>query len=112
MLKVLLIITDIIALPEESIYMIDEYENSLGINAIDFLPQLLIDHGGQNQYFITTHHPYLINNMPIKHWRIFNRKGSTVTVKSGIEFEERFGKSKQEGFIQLINDPFYYEGST
>ena len=39
MQKVLLLISDIITLPKGSFYMIDEYENSLGINAIDFLPE-------------------------------------------------------------------------
>ena len=70
MQKVLLIITDILTLPGDCVYIIDEYENSLGVNAIDFLPSFLIDHAGNNKFFITTHHPYLINNMPMKTWRI------------------------------------------
>ncbi len=107
MQKVLLIITDIITLPKGSIYIIDEYENSLGINAIDFLPEFLIEHGTNIQIFITTHHPYLINSMPMKTWRVFNRIGSKVFIKRGTEFEKRYGKSKQKAFIQLINDPFY-----
>lgn len=107
MQKVLLIITDIITLPKGSIYIIDEYENSLGINAIDFLPEFLADYGTDIQFLITTHHPYLINNMPMKTWRIFHRDGSSVSIKDGKEFEERYGKSKQQAFIQLINDPFY-----
>ena len=111
MQKVLLIISDVLSLPRGSIYIIDEYENSLGVNAIDFLPQFLIDYGAENQFFVTTHHPYLINSMPIKNWSVFNRKGSIVTVKRGSELEERFGKSKQKAFIQLMNDPFYAEVS-
>lgn len=107
MQKVLLIIADIITLPKGSIYVIDEYENSLGINAIDFLPEFLADYGTDIQFLITTHHPYLINNMPMKTWRIFHRNGSSVSIKDGKEFEERYGKSKQKAFIQLINDPFY-----
>ena len=107
MQKVLLIITDIITLPKGSIYIIDEYENSLGINAIDFLPEFLDDYGTGIQFLITTHHPYLINNMPMKTWRVFHRNGSSVSIKDGKEFEERYGKSKQKAFVQLINDPFY-----
>ncbi len=110
MQKVLLIMTDIIALPPNSLYLIDEYENSLGINAIDFLPSFLADHGTNKQFIITTHHPYLINNMPIENWQIFHRKGSNVTIKNGNEYVEKFGQSKQKAFIQLINDPFYSEG--
>jgi len=110
MQKVLLIIADIITLPKGSIYLMDEYENSLGINAIDFLPQFLVDHGKDIQFFITTHHPYLINSMPMKTWRVFHRDGSKVFIKSGVEFEQKYGKSKQKAFIQLINDPFYAGG--
>lgn len=110
MQKVLLIVTDILTLPGGSIYLIDEYENSLGINAIDFLPSFLLDHAGKNQFFITTHHPYLINNMPIRNWRVFTRKGSEVHITLGEELEKKFGKSKQKAFIQLINDPIYTEG--
>jgi hypothetical protein len=111
MQKVLLIITDILTLPVGSVYIIDEYENSLGVNAIDFLPGFLLDHGGDSQYFITTHHPYLINSMPVRNWRIFSRQGSAVRIKSGSDLEERFGKSKQKAFIQLINDPYYADGA-
>ena len=107
MQKVLLIIADIITLPKGSIYIIDEYENSLGINAIDFLPDFLVDHGANIQFLVTTHHPYLINSMPMKTWRVFHRDGSKVSIKGGEEFEQKYGKSKQKAFIQLINDPFY-----
>ena len=107
MQKVLLIIADIITLPKGSIYVIDEYENSLGINAIDFLPEFLDDYGTDIQFLITTHHPYLINNMPMETWKVFHRNGSSVSIKDGKEFEERYGKSKQKAFVQLINDPFY-----
>lgn len=107
MQKVLLIIADIITLPKGSIYILDEYENSLGINAIDFLPDFLATHGTAIQFFITTHHPYLINSMPMKTWRVFHRNGSSVSVKAGTELEEKYGKSKQKVFVQLINDPFY-----
>ncbi len=108
MQKVLLIITDILLLPQNSTYIIDEYENSLGINAIDFLPEFLLAHANPNtQFFITTHHPYLINSMPIEHWRIFHREGSSVMVKNGTELKERYGKSKQKAFVLLMNDPLY-----
>jgi AAA15 family ATPase/GTPase len=107
MQKVLLIVTDVLTLPKGSIYIIDEYENSLGTNAIDFLPQFLTDHGENGQFFITTHHPYLINSMPMRTWKVFRRQGGKVSIKSGEEFEEKYGKSKQRAFIQLINDPFY-----
>lgn len=110
MQKVLLILTDSFLLPEGGIYLIDEYENSLGISAIDFFPNFLLTFEKDAQFMITSHHPYIVNNIPVSNWLIFHRKGSEVSVKYGESLKERFGKSKQQAFIQLINDPFYTEG--
>jgi AAA15 family ATPase/GTPase len=110
MQKVLLILTDAYTLPTGSIYIIDEYENSLGVNAIDFFPNFLLEFDRDIQFFLTSHHPYIINEIPPRNWYVFHRKGTTVTIKYGEEIEKRFGKSKQRAFIQLINDSFYTEG--
>jgi len=111
MKKVLLILCDIFILPEEGcVYLIDEYENSLGVNAINFFPSLLFEAANKSQFIITSHHPYIIGNVPVKDWIILHRKGNTVHVKQGEELEEKFGKSKQKAFVQLINEPFYVEG--
>ena len=111
MAKVLLILTDIFRLPKEgAVYLIDEYENSLGISAINFFPNVLFETESPSQFIITSHHPYIISNVPVKDWVILHRKGNSVLVKQGNELEERFSKSKQKAFIQLINDPFYSEG--
>lgn len=107
MQKVLLILTDVLTMHEGSIYIIDEYENSLGVNAINFLPGYLAEYGGKLQFLITSHHPYLINNMPVSSWHVFHRVGSEVTIKSGEELQKKYGKSKQDAFIQLLNDPLY-----
>jgi hypothetical protein len=110
MQKVLLILTDSYTLSEDSIYIIDEYENSLGLNAIDFFPNFLLGFEKKIQFFLTSHHPYIINEIPPKNWYVFNRRGNKVTIKYGEEIEKRFGKSRQQAFIQLINDPFYIDG--
>jgi hypothetical protein len=110
MQKVLRILTDSYIMPNEVIYLVDEYENSLGINAIDFFPKFLTEKDTLNQIILTSHHPYIINQIPVKNWFIFHRKGHNVAIKFGDELIERFGKSKQQSFIQLINDPFYIEG--
>jgi predicted ATPase len=110
MKKVLLMLTDIKILPSTGcVYLIDEYENSLGINAINFFPTMLIEADSQSQFIITSHHPYIIGNVPVKNWIVFNRKGNTIAVKQGDELEDRYSKSKQQAFIQLINDPFFVE---
>jgi len=111
MKKVLLILTDIFTMPENGgVYLLDEYENSLGINAINFFPSILFESGTKSQFIITSHHPYIIGNIPVKSWIVLHRKGKEVLVKQGAEIEERYSKSKQKAFVQLINDPFYTEG--
>ena len=107
MQKVLLIVLDIYLIPKGGIYLIDEYENSLGVNAIDFFPDFISSLGINNQFIITSHHPYLINRIPVKNWYVFQRKGCNVTIRYGEELVNRFGKSKQQAFLQLINDPIY-----
>lgn len=111
MLKVLLILTDLALLNKGAVYMIDEYENSLGVNAIDFLPELLLQYQEKIQFLIISHHPYLINNISIKDWFVFGRTGSKIRIKYGEELAERYSRSKQQAFIKLVNDPFYVEGS-
>jgi len=110
MQKVLLLLLDSFLIPEGGIFLIDEYENSLGLSAIDFLPDFLTETDLNNQFFITSHHPYIINNIPIENWLVFHRKGLQVKIKSGTELKEKFGKSKQKYFLQLVNDSFYKEG--
>lgn len=110
MQKVLLIITDILTAPSEMLYMIDEYENSLGVNAIDFLAPFLIECGGDRQFIVTSHHPILINAIPVLDWYVFHRKGTRIEVVYGPQLADRYGVSKQQKFTQLLNDPIFAEG--
>jgi energy-coupling factor transporter ATP-binding protein EcfA2 len=110
MQKALLILTDIYSLPAGAIYLIDEYENSLGVSVIDFLSDGLDELEKDIQVIITSHHPYVINQIPIENWIVFHRDGSEVTARYGKENIEHYGKSKQQQFIQLINDPFFNRG--
>lgn len=110
MQKVILILSDVLTLPDGSIYIIDEYENSLGISAIDFFPEFVLDLEKEIQFFVTSHHPYIINAIPPSNWYVFHRKGTQVSIQHGDELTEKFGKSRQKAFIQLLNDPFYTKG--
>lgn len=109
MLKVLLLATDIFSLPKGSVYIIDEYENSLGLSAINAFPTILSELDGSSQFIITSHHPYIINKIPVSDWFVFNRTGSHVKIKYGAKLVEQYGASSQKAFVQLLNDPFYGE---
>jgi predicted ATPase len=108
MLKTLAHITEIHLLPEGSILLIDEFENSLGVNCIDVISEL-INKRQDVQFILTSHHPYIINKIPMKHWKIITRKGSLVTAHKATDYEELSG-SKHKAFTQLINLPDYIEG--
>lgn len=110
MQKVLLIITDLYALPNDVVYMIDEYENSLGVSAINILPEILFSGDVPFQVFVTSHHPYIIKNFPVEYWYIAHRNGSNVEFAHGKELAARYKVSSQDQYTQLINDPVYSEG--
>jgi energy-coupling factor transporter ATP-binding protein EcfA2 len=110
MQKTLLILTDVFTLPSGSIYLIDEYENSLGMNSINCFPDLILKEDVDIQFIITSHHPYIINKFPIKNWYVLHRIGSDVHILYGKDVVERYGISKQQAYIKLLNDSFFIEG--
>lgn len=107
MRKVLMQISEIYLSPPGTVILIDEFENSLGVNCIDILPELLAANRNL-QFIITSHHPYIINNIGLEHWKILTRNGSVVTAKNAQDFD--LGKSRHDAFIQLINLEAYSEG--
>ena len=108
MLKTLTHIVEIYLLAEGSILLIDEFENSLGVNCIDVVSELLSDRK-DIQFILTSHHPYIINKIPMQYWKIITRKGSVVTATNATDYEELSG-SRHKVFTQLINLPDYTEG--
>jgi len=107
MLKSLIFIADMYLCAEGTVVLIDEFENSLGVNCIDIIDDLLFENRNL-QYIITSHHPYIINNVPMAHWKIVTRNGSVVSVKNANEF--KLGKSKHEAFMQLMQLEEFTQG--
>lgn len=93
--------------PDGTVILIDEFENSLGVNCIDELTSEMKSAVGRIQFIITSHHPYIINNIYYKNWKIVTRTGGKVSTQDADDF---MGKSKHEAFIQLINHPAYKTG--
>jgi predicted ATPase len=94
--------------PRNSVIVIDEFENSLGINCIDALTDAIMAQPGSLQFIITSHHPYIINNISPEHWKVVQRRFDRVTVSDAKSLG--LGKSNHEAFIQLINSDKYAEG--
>jgi predicted ATP-dependent endonuclease of OLD family len=100
MLKTLMYISELYLLPENSLILIDEFENSLGINCLDSVMELIASNHS-SQFMIASHHPYIINNISPANWKIVTRHGSNVIVKNAKDFH--ISDSRQKAFIDLIN---------
>ena len=110
MVKALIYLIDIFSVPKESIYLIDEVENSFGIKSLPTMIDILISKSNEIQFVLTSHHPYIINNISIKHWQILNRNGSVVEVIDGDEFADKYSNSHQDAFTQLMNSKYFEDG--
>jgi hypothetical protein len=99
MLRTIVHFSDIYLSHDGSVILIDEFENSLGINCIDILTDDLIHENKTLQFIATSHHPYIINNIPYEYWKIVTRKGGHINIRNASDYS--LGKSKQEAFLQL-----------
>lgn len=93
-------ISELYLSPENCIILIDEFENSLGVNCLDSVTELVLNNKTL-QFIITSHHPYIINNVSPAYWKIVTRKANLVTVKNAEDFH--ISESRQKAFIDLIN---------
>lgn len=107
MRKTLIHISEFYLSPEGTVILIDEFENSLGINCIDVVTDLIMENRNI-QFILTSHHPYIINNIGMEHWKIVTRKGGVVTVTDAKDLN--LGKSRHQALTQLINLEEYSEG--
>ncbi|HMO52782.1 MAG TPA: AAA family ATPase [Kiritimatiellia bacterium] len=108
MLRSIYHIAEMYLWPEGTVILIDEFENSLGVNCIDVLTEDLLTPYRDLQFIVTSHHPYIINNIGYKYWKIVSRRGGTVKVSD--VGEAGLGASSHEAFIKLINSDLYRDG--
>lgn len=102
-------ITILVLAQDGDVILIDEFENGLGVNCIDQLAEQIIDPEKNVQIILTSHHPYIINNIPFKRWKIVTRENSDVCVQSAAEL--KIGEhSKHEAFMQLIQTKAFKTG--
>ena len=111
MLRTLAHLIELTVAPAGSVIVIDEFENSLGINCMPPLVDFLLERAPDFQYILTSHHPYIINNLPIDTWKLVTRKGSSVRVTPARDIPALRGASHHQAFTRLINLP-EYEQST
>jgi hypothetical protein len=66
---------------------------------MDVLADDLIHENKTLQFIVTSHHPYIINNIPYEYWKIVTRHGGNIMVGDAASYN--LGKSKQNAFMQL-----------
>ena len=74
MLKTIYYIVELFTMSEDSLVLIDEFENGLGVNCIDILSELMLSERNDLQFIITSHHPQIINAIDKDKWRIIDRE--------------------------------------
>lgn len=91
------------------VILIDEFENGLGVNCIEEVADMIINPEQDLQFIITSHHPYVINSIDYKWWKIVTRKGCDISVYTAESL--RIGThSKHDAFLQLVQSPAYQTG--
>ncbi len=108
MLRTFLHISEMYLLKKGSVILIDEFESSLGINCINALAEDLMFENNDIQFIITSHHPYIINQIPYEYWKIVTRENGKIVTYDAEEFN--LGESHHERFMNLINLPTYKKG--
>jgi hypothetical protein len=96
--------------PRGTTIVIDEYENSMGVNCLPALTDLFLRRQHELQFVLTSHHPYVIQNIPIDWWRVVTRRGGVVSVRPAREIPELSTGSRQDAFTLLVNSSVYEEG--
>lgn len=102
MLRTFWHLCEIFLAPEGSVILIDEFENSLGVNCIGALTDEILNSERNLQFIITSHHPYIINNVDMQYWKIVTRNGGVVKTHTAEEL--KLGKSKHRAFTELTNN--------
>lgn len=110
MRRTLLHILELALAPPGTVVLIDEYENSMGVNCLPAVTDQLLDRLGELQFIVTSHHPYVISNINKKHWMLVSRCGSSVKVTPAAQVPALDTCSSQDAFIQLINADEYQGG--
>ncbi len=101
MLKTIYYIVELFTMSEDSLVLIDEFENGLGVNCIDLLAELLLSERNDLQFVITSHHPKIINHISQNKWKIIDRRANVITNSDSSAYG--IGNSQHDAYFNLIN---------
>ena len=104
MLKSIYILVAISFNLSSTVVLLDELENSLGVNCLDEITDYIVDKAeGNTQFILTSHHPYIINHIPEKYWRIVSQNNGIISSKKANDVGIGTVGNRQDKFFQLIN---------
>ena len=101
MLKTIYYIVELFTMSKDSLVLIDEFENGLGVNCIDILSELMLSERNDLQFIITSHHPKIINAIDKAKWRIIDRDEEII--KNCDSFDYGIGHSQHDAYFNLMN---------
>lgn len=110
MMRAVIQLVDVYTMPENSIYLIDEIENSMGIRSLPVMIDILFKFSRKIQFIFTTHHAYIFNNVDVKYWKIMTRDGAHIKITDGKILKDKYSKSHQEAYVQLLNSDMIEDG--
>jgi predicted ATPase len=101
MLKTIYYVVELMTMSKDSLALIDEFENGLGMNCIQVLADILLNERNDLQFIITSHHPKIIGQIEKDKWKIIDRKANVV--KNSAANEYGIGNSQHDAYFNLIN---------
>jgi predicted ATPase len=101
MLRAFNIIADLYLSNLETVFLVDEFENSLGHNCLPNLEKLLLEHSIASQFILTSHHPDIINKISKDNWIIIERTNGAIHNRPANNLP--FSNSTHEPYLILTN---------
>jgi hypothetical protein len=100
MFRTLMQLSELYLCSEGTVFLIDEFENSLGINCINEITSDILSSRRKLQFVLTSHHPYIIDSISFSNWKLVTRNSGVIKTHDVDKFN--IGKSKHSAFMQLI----------
>lgn len=101
MLKAIYYIVELFTMSEDSLVLIDEFENGLGVNCIDVLADMMLTERDDLQFIVTSHHPKIINQISEYKWKIIDRNVNVIMNSDSSAYG--IGNSQHDAYFNLIN---------
>lgn len=104
MLRILNYLIEAYLADEDTVFLIDEFENSLGHNCLPFLADDILNRSISQQFIMTSHHPDIINAFEMNSWLVISR--SNGRIQNTRPETLPLGRTKHVPYLALMN---YFE---